>query len=425
MKTKLISLLFAIVASIGTMFASVIIDGIAYNLNETELTAEVTSGGNYSGSVIIPDSIIYETNTYSVTRIENEAFRNCSSLTSVTIGNGVTSIGYGAFWGCSSLTSVTIPSSVTSIAIDSEHGVFWNSSGLTSISIAAGNTVYDSRENCNAIIETASNRLVAGCQNAVIPNSVTSIGNAAFRTCYNLTSIEIPEEITSIEDYAFYYCSSLTSVTIPNSVVSVGENAFCRCDNLSHLTLGTSIRSEEIDYLMGHYSFFNCCYDDITIYNTIPPQASIGTGACFPADMRMSTLVVYVPGSAVRTYKDHGIWGRFNIQPIPGTEIAGKEIDVRYCDEYEEDINHEYIIFTFPDAPEIPGYSFIGWQPVCAIIEDELKLQAVYEYTDVYTSVAPIEVVNPANPTQKLIREGDVYILHDGKTYTTTGAKAE
>ena len=124
------------------------------------------------------------------------AFYNCSGLTSVTIGNGVTSIGSSAFRGCSGLTSITIPDSVTSIG----YCAFYECSGLTSITI---------------------------------PDSVTSIGNYAFYYCSGLTSITIPDGVTGIGDYAFCFCTSLTSITIPDSVTSIGDYAFSDCSGLT------------------------------------------------------------------------------------------------------------------------------------------------------------------------------------------------
>ena len=144
----------------------------------------------------------------SVTSIGYEAFKNCTGLTSVDIPNSVTSIGYGAFDGCTGLASIVISNSVTSIG----YGAFFNCPGLTSIVVESGNPKYDSRNNCNAIIETASNTLFFGCKNTIIPNSVTSIGSEAFIGCSGLTSIVIPNSVTEIGNGAFIGCTGLTDV---------------------------------------------------------------------------------------------------------------------------------------------------------------------------------------------------------------------
>ena len=171
-----------------------------------------------------------------------------SKIKTVDIGNGVTSIGNSAFYYCSGLTSVTIPNSVTTISSSAFHSC----SGLTSINVESGNTVYDSRENCNAIIKTSTNELVTGCKNTVIPNSVTSIGNGAFWGCSGLTSVTIPNSVTTIGNSAFSYCTGLTSVTIPNSVTSIGSCAFDGCSGLTSVTIPNSVTS------IGDDAFISC-----------------------------------------------------------------------------------------------------------------------------------------------------------------------
>ena len=128
----------------------------------------------------------------SVTVIRALAFDNCSGLTSVTIPDSVTKIGREAFYGCRGLTSVEIPDSVTEIG----ERAFYGCSGLENIRVSSGNKVYDSRSNCNAIIETSSNTLIAGCKNTVIPDSVTEIDWSAFIGCDNLKNINASERVT-------------------------------------------------------------------------------------------------------------------------------------------------------------------------------------------------------------------------------------
>lgn len=216
------------------------------SLTSISLPSRVTSIGNNafwgcSGltNIKIPNS---------VTTIGEYAFGDCDGLTSITIPSSVTIIGKSAFCSCSGLTSINIPNSVTTIG----NSVFSDCSSLTRITVDANNTVYDSRNNCNAIIKTSSNELIQGCVNTIIPNSVTSIGNYAFQNCSNLNSINIPSSITSIGNYAFEHCSSLTSITLPISVTSIGNCAFYYCNALSSITIPSSVNS------IGSSAFFYC-----------------------------------------------------------------------------------------------------------------------------------------------------------------------
>ena len=310
----------------------VIIDGIWYNLTAETKQAEVTNNpyaSNYSGSIIIPEKVTYESVEYSVTSIgelafywsgitsvsipnsvtsigeqafylcesltsitipnsvtniskkafescsgltsvnipnslkwiEKGTFAGCKNLTSITIPNSVTLIGKEAFESCSGLTSLTIPNSVTNIG----DGAFRGCSGLTSITVEEGNSTFDSRDNCNAIIETSTNQLILGCQNTKIPNSVTSIGERAFYGCSGLTSLTIPNSVTSIGYYAFESCFNLTSVTIPNSVTSIKSFAFFGNPNLS-VVVSLIENPFSISYVFGDYSGSGDYFNNATLY---------------------------------------------------------------------------------------------------------------------------------------------------------------
>ena len=231
----------------------------------------------------------------SVMSILAEAFSSCSGLTSITIPNSVTSIGNSAFYDCDGLTSVTIPNSVTTIG----EYAFSGCSALTSIVVENGNSHYDSRANCNAIIETESNALILGCQNTIIPNGVTSIGSVAFYGCSGLTSITIPNSVTSIGNIAFSDCSSLTSVTLGSSVTSIGYEAFSGCSALISVTIPNGVTSIEWETFrdcssltsitipnsvtsIGYEAFSGCsALTSITIPNSVTSIGEQAFAGCF------------------------------------------------------------------------------------------------------------------------------------------------
>ena len=188
------------------------------------------------------------------------------------------------------LETIIIPSSVISIS----PSAFEKCDMLNTLVVPDGNQIYDSRDNCNAIIESATNQLIAGCKNTYIPNNVTSIGPSAFHTCTNLNSITIPSGVISIGDNAFNSCYNLSSITIPNSVISIGDNAFSFCYGLSSIIIPNSV------YSISYGAFYNCSnLTSVTIPNSV---ISIGISAferCSSlASITIPNSVSYIGSSA-------------------------------------------------------------------------------------------------------------------------------
>jgi len=275
-----------------------------YYVKESSTTVAVSYQGSnydsysneYTGNVVIPETVTYNRKTYSVTSIGESAFYECSGLTSVTIPNSVTSIDDYAFYYCSGLTSVTIPNSVTSIG----YGAFWCCSGLTSVTI--GNSVTSIGTfaffNCHLTSVTIPNSVTTIGNNAfeycgnltavTIGNSVTSIGKGAFYGC-GFTSIIIPNSVTSIGSGAFSHCSDLTSITIPNSVTSIGDAAFCWCSSLTSITIGNSVTS------IGDGTFEHCVsLTSVTIGNSVTSIGSSAFSGC------SSLTSVTIPNSVTK-----------------------------------------------------------------------------------------------------------------------------
>ena len=219
-------------------------DGFKYEITN-EGTAAICGYTGERTQITIPSII----EGYSVTSIEQSAFENCSLLTSIVIPNSIKRIDENAFKNCYSLTSIEIPNSVEYIG----SCAFELCSEISSIIVDKENKVYDSRENCNAIIMTEQNVLIVGCMNTIIPTSVTVIGPYAFRGNASLISIEIPSNVEFIGEGAFESCVSLRSIVIPNSVKDhINRDTFRNCLSLTSIEIPSSV------WDIGYGAFQDC-----------------------------------------------------------------------------------------------------------------------------------------------------------------------
>lgn len=217
-----------------------------------EVTYQKSSSPAYttplSTQLSFPEDVTYDGKTYRVTSIGSCAFMGCTDVKEVITNKSMTKIGNSAFSGCKNLKLAYFGESMEFV----DGHAFGNCSGLEHILIDYYNTHFETNSNQSVLIEKATNTLVVGTKNAIIPNTVKSIGNSAFYGCSGLTSIDIPKSVESIGSSSFAHCEGLTEIAIPSSVTSIGEGAFNGCLNLKSVTIGESLEA------MGQWAFFRC-----------------------------------------------------------------------------------------------------------------------------------------------------------------------
>ena len=360
--------LLAVCWSVAVQAQTLSVDGIDYSLNKSDMTATVTGPNTFSGHLVIPEKVVYEGEEYKVTRIDNEAFKNCSSLTSVSMPS-VTYIDGAAFSGCSNLASVDMPS-VTSVTIWAfsncsslasvdmplvttigreaffycsslasvnmplataiDYAAFKGCSSLASIEIPSSVTSINGEvfSNCSSLVSveiplsvtSIGTYAFSSCSSLAsveILSSVTSIGYGAFSGCSSLASVEIPSSVTSINGHVFSDCSSLTSVKIPSSVTSIDSEAFSGCSNLASVEIPSSVTR------INEATFENCPIYKLNLSknlkfignNNFAKVRQINIDATVPPTIKEQSfgehVVFLVPGSAVETYKTAAVWSNY------------------------------------------------------------------------------------------------------------------
>lgn len=411
-RSKLFALTLALMASVSSFAYDFQVNGLNYNITSSvyPYTVEVTknisnNGDNYEGytSITIPKSVLHNGVKYQVTGIGKEAFLytfvseftipetvkyiafnafggsfeltsieipnsvtdigsaafTCShKLTSVTLGKGVTTIGSLAFMGCRELQSINIPASVSTISalafydcpkiiditlsnslieIGDQAFSYTNITSieipksvtilglnpfsyipsLTKLSVKKGHPLFNSDPNSNAIIETATNTLVAGCRYSIVPNTITVVGKAAFMGCKGRTELSLPNSVKTINDSAYFDCIDLKSIDIPNSVTTIGSEAFSWCTSATSLTIGENVNS------IGGRAFWGCEKIKTVTCNAIvvPILGKDVFSYMFGGNIHLATL--YVPAESIEAYKMAEQWKEFgSILPIEQTPYA-------------------------------------------------------------------------------------------------------
>ena len=341
----------------------------------------------------------------NVQHIPNYLCASMTSLTSIIIPNSVTSIGNDVFKGCSSITSVVWNAK----NYKGKNAPFHNGDSPVSTQITSfifnDNVQYIPARLCNGMKNLAS---------ITIPNSVMDIGESAFLNCKGLTSVTIGNSVTSIRSSAFNGCTGLTSITIPNSVASIGGNAFSGCKNVETVVFGSGVETIGASAFSGCQSIY-----EMIIYATKVPTiqentfAGVGTGA-----------TLRVPAGCAKKYKAHPYWGVFNIEEIPSEYT----ITVT-CDPKQGQVTGGG---TYTDGSKVSltatpnnGYEFKQWSdgstanPYSFLVEKDMTIEALFEPTTPIENVVAEEHIAP----RKVFRDGQVYILRGGKTYTLTGVE--
>lgn len=397
MKKVLLTLAITLLTTTSWAY-DVCIEGVYYNLVSKAKIAEVTNetgsydARSYSGCVNIPEKIIVDGETYSVTSVANNAFSGCATLTSVSLPISISKIGENAFYGCSNLTDFTIPNSITKI----DKSVFEGCSSLSSIIIPNTVTSIDEYAFCrcssltsvdipNSIktIEGYSFAYCSSLTSITIPNSVTNIEGCAFSNCSKLSSVIIPNSVSSIFDRAFEYCSSLTSITIPNSVTEINNEVFQGCSSLASVNLPNSttrigswsfqgctnltcITIPSSTKMIGMEAFKGCKnLENVYCYAFLTP--AIGSDIFKDCYVEYSSL--YVLDESLNLYRNTEPWSNFG--SIKGMSERPYKVSYYLDDDLYKKQTYKQGDNIIPEEnPTKEGHTFSGWSEIPELMPD-------------------------------------------------------
>ena len=403
---------------------------------------ESAFSGTHLSSVVIPES---------VESVSKNAFAYNSYLTSVVwnpvrLTKGFDAYNTAPFYNCSNITSFTFGPNVQRIPAY----LCYYLSGITSIELPAGLQFIAKAAFCG----------LSQITEVVIPDGVSSMGASVFANCTNLasinipsaltgipdhfcygaaiTEIDIPSTITSIDDYAFG-ATKLTSVTIPEDVTYAGECTFTSCPDLKNVvwnaksaTTGSATNTHPFPYCQLNSITFGeqvtsippyLCYGQSTlaeVYNYAAVPQTNKENVFYNVDKE--TCILYVPKESLEDYKNKAVWQDFFHMTgvLNSLKYADSLATIIYLGQQTTDTLHKApVTLHMPVAPVIEDFTFLKWVVLAGDFKDGIILQAVYEHGNPMET--PAVYTNPANKAQKLIRQGNVYILSDDKTYTIQG----
>ncbi len=362
----------------------------------------------------------------TVTTISTDAFYYCSKLKSINLPEGLQNIYSEAFRHCN-FDSITIPSTVTSIGNRAFQDNPLTKVKWLPVNCSIGSTTdapfYGSPSTITSFtfgdqVEIVPNYLCYSMKQldtVVLPQNLQTIGNYAFAYCSALKGAEIPTSVTLVAKNSFAYCTALKNFAFPEGISTVATEVLYGCTALEEVVIPASVTT------INSNAFYNCTALRAIHNYAITPQ-TINENTV--NGVNKHTCILYVPIDYINLYRTKAVWCDFDniIGVATGLQFEDQIVNITYL---KQDSTLHYMEsqkWAVPHEPYIDGFTFVGWQVQPGMLADGIVLRAVYQSDQPTANPAPV-VVNPSNPAQKLIREGNVYILQDDQMYTIQGQK--